>query len=183
MANFDVYSRFLSSWEGGYVHDAADPGGETMRGVTLRVWNDYCKRKGVTCGLRGMTDVHWREIMKEGYWDKVGGDGIRSQCVAMMVADWAVNAGWRTAAKGMQRCAGVDVDGIVGKMTLAAVNGGNEAVLFRALRAARLEYYRELARKKVAMRKFLNGWENRTSSIRLRSMVLNDKGKTEVWFG
>ena len=183
MASFDIFSPFLRSWEGGFVNNPNDPGGATNCGITMATWTAYCKRHGMTANvstLKAMSPAVWKDIMKSGYWDKVSAGGIKCQGVANMVADWAVNAGVVTAAKALQRACGAKPDGVVGTKTLLAVNEANPAIVFRALRAARLEYYENLAKRKPALKQFLAGWERRVKSIRLQSLVLNDKANTEL---
>ena len=183
MANFDNFAPFLRSWEGGFVNNPSDPGGATMCGVTMATWKQYCRQHGIRCTvetLKNIAPADWASIMKSGYWDKVSAGGIKCQGIANMVADFAVNAGVTTAAKALQRAANVLHDGIVGTIPLQAVNDGNQAIIFRALRAARLEYYQGLAKRKPEMEQFLAGWERRVKAIRLQSYVLNN-GKEVKW--
>ena len=38
MANINILSPFILSWEGGFVNDPHDRGGATNRGVTIATW-------------------------------------------------------------------------------------------------------------------------------------------------
>lgn len=185
MANFDIFAPFLRSWEGGYVNNHNDNGGPTMRGVTLAVWQNYCKKHGLKANittLKSISDAQWKDIMKGLYWDKMCADGIKSQSVANMVVDWAVNSGVTKAAKALQRAVGVAPDGVVGQKTLDAVNSNNcAAVLFLEVRKARIDFYQGLVKANPKRYKgFLDGWLNRTKSNRYGSLILNDKRHTEI---
>lgn len=187
MANFSIYSPFLESWEGGYSNDKDDKGGKTYRGVTIATWDSYCKQHGITgpaAQLKCMNRKQWTEIMKGGYWDKCWCDLIKSQGIANMVADWAVNAGVKNALRNIQQAIskGLKVDGIMGPSTLNAINSENPAVMFFLIRNARLAYYTNLTKANRKQLRFLNGWQNRTKSLKLHSFILNDLKKTEVTF-
>ncbi len=72
-----------------------------------------------------MTSVQWGVIFKKYYWDKWNADDIKDQNVANILVDWV----WASGAYGIkipQRVLGVDVDGIVGPKTIAAVNARNK---------------------------------------------------------
>ena len=187
MANFDIYAPFLRSWEGGFTNNKNDRGGKTYAGVTIATWNDYCKRKnifGYSAQMKNMTEAQWTDIMKSGYWDACWCDLIKSQGVANLIADWAVNSGPSTAIKKVQTTIGkgLKVDCRMGPNTLTAINNMTPGVLFVLLRNKRKEYYEALANKDKSQATFLNGWLRRTNALRLNSYVLNDKKSTERKF-
>lgn len=78
---------------------------------------------GLDCDdLKELTDDQAGLIYKSQYWNPCNGDKIKSQRIANLLVDWAVNSGVRTACKGLQRILGVTVDGIIGPQTLNAIN-------------------------------------------------------------
>jgi lysozyme family protein len=79
--------------------------------------------------------------------------------IDLMVFDFGVNAGPRTAVKLLQRTAGVLDDGSVGPRTLTAVKAAGG--LIDALVEGRLAYYRSLG----GFPTFGNGWTNRTRQV------------------
>lgn len=184
MANFETYSPFLQSWEGGYSNNKNDSGGATMCGVTLATWQAYCrshKLTGTKETLRHMSKEQWADIMKTGYWDAVWGDHIHSQSVACMLADWAVNAGPKRAVKGVQVAfPDIKADGVMGPVTLSRINAANPVVLFAKLRESRLVYYETLAKNSKKQATFLNGWTARVKAIRYGALVCNDKQHTKI---
>lgn len=189
MADFQIFVPFLSSWEGGYVNNKNDNGGETYRGVTRATWTAYCKRKGISAPLKKMSQEQWEEIMKGGYWDAVRASELRSQSVANQVTDFAVNAGVNRAAVTLQQAVnaanhntGLKVDGIVGARTLAAANALNPSTLYWAYRELRTNFYKSLAAKSVKQATFLKGWLRRVEACEFGKYRLNDLRNTEVTF-
>lgn len=80
-------------------------------------------------------------------------------------------AGCKTAAKAIQRLVGVKDDGVIGNVTLAAINKANPKLLFYQLFNARQNYYEQIVRNRPSNRKFLLGWYNRLFDF-LRVKVL-----------
>lgn len=183
MAKFSTYAPFLKSWEGGYISHPLDKGGPTNMGVTYATYSLYLRKRGRTPSaeaLKTMTDAEWTAIMKGNYWDCVCGDGIHTQGVANLIADWAVHSGVSTATRAAQRIVGARPDGIFGQKTLDAVNGFDQTLLFLRLRQARLDFLAGIVKNKPSQKAFLAGWERRVKSMRYSSLTLNDKKKTEI---
>lgn len=168
MAEFGKYAPLLKRLEGGFVNDPQDAGGATNAGVTLNTFRAYYGQDRTIEDLKNISNTQWSRIMKEGYWDRLQADRIESQGVAEMLADWAVNSGVCTAVKGVQRLLGVRQDGIVGDMTIAAINGEDPQRLFYDIKAARKRYYMDIVERKTSNAKFLKGWLNRLEMIEYR---------------
>ena len=173
MADFELTIPFTHEKEGGFVHDPDDAGGATNMGITLNTYTTYCRRKGYPCPtverLKRLTEEQWQDIMRTMYWDVVHGDDIVSQSVALAIYDWAVHSGPGTAIKHVQRLLGVKADGIVGPITLAAINSASPLPLFGQIQQDRKKFLGSLCTsddiQSVRNRKFLNGWLNRVKSI------------------
>lgn len=193
MALFSKYFDTLLKHEGGFVNDPDDRGGATNKGITLHTWRRY----GTDLDgdgdidpddLRQLTNRHAEALYKPMYWDKIGGDTIRSQPLAEIIFDHAVNAGASRAVKMLQMLLNtyfgqrLAVDGLMGNHTMAALNRANPNTLFTHFKALRQDYYNYLAGNyngphaaffnqslKAApnpnQRKFLNGWLNRVKSF------------------
>ena len=168
MAEFGKYAPLLRQLEGGFVDDPDDAGGATYAGVTLKVFRSYYGGDRTVEDLKAISNIEWCNIMKTGYWNRLQADRIGSQGVAEILADWAVNSGVRTAVKGVQRLLGVRQDGIVGDMTIAAINGEDPQRLFYDIKAARKQYYIDIVERKTSNAKFLKGWLNRLEMIEYR---------------
>lgn len=162
-------SLFARAAETGWADDEADLGGKTMCGVTLTTYQTYCRRKQLPTPtakeLRALSFGRWKDILKTLYWDKWRADGIRSQGVAEMLTDWV----WASGSYGIripQSILGVDVDGVVGAKTLAAVNARDGEQLFAQLRHERREFVDRICKSRPANRKFRQGWLNRINDLK-----------------
>lgn len=132
MASFDEALPKVLKFEGGYVNDYRDSGGETIMGIARRyhprspIWkivDDYkTKYKGKDLNkalLSNETIVyHVSKIYKEQYWDRLKLDYVKSQAVAYQFFDVAVNMGVIRAIKLMQRIAGRPITGTLDAETI-----------------------------------------------------------------
>lgn len=169
MAKVELLVPHILKWEGGFVNDPDDLGGSTNKGVTLKTYKAYCRRKGYPVPteerLKNLTDERFCDILKTMYWDACRADKIESQSVANAIVDWGWNSGTVTAAKEVQKILGVAADGIIGNITLAAINSRSPLPLFGAIQQARLAYLDKICVSRPANRKYLKGWYNRVNSL------------------
>ena len=109
--------------ESGWADHPKDPGGATMKGVTLQTYSDFLGRPATKDELRKIPDDHLLAIYRKGYWDKVKGDELSaiSPGLAACVFDFAVNSGPGRAAKALQGLCGAVTDGAIGANTLKQV--------------------------------------------------------------
>lgn len=70
-------------------------------------------------------------------------------------------SGCKTPARAVQKLVGVKDDGVIGNITLNAINNANPRLLFYQLFNARQNYYEDIVRRRPANKKFLLGWYNR----------------------
>lgn len=188
MANIEHFIPFLIKWEAGiskksnetneslfqrarktgWADDPDDLGGQTMVGVTMATYEEYCRRKGypkpTTGRLMDLSYNDWKSILKMLYWDRWNADEIRSQSIAEIVCDFV----WASGVHGIkvpQDLVGVIPDGIVGPKTLAAVNSRNPRELFDQIKIARFDFIEDICKKRPANNKFKRGWMNRINDI------------------
>lgn len=109
--------------EGGWSDHPKDPGGATMKGITMKTYSDFLGRPAMKDELRRIPDDHLGAIYRKGYWDKVCGDQLAaiSPGLAAAVFDFAVNSGPGRAAKALQGLCGAVTDGSIGPNTLKQV--------------------------------------------------------------
>jgi lysozyme family protein len=88
--NFIPALAFVFRWEGGYVDDPRDPGGETKYGISKRSYPDV--------DIKNLTREKAAEIYKRDYWAKVGGDSLPFP-FDVLAFDSAVNCGPGRALK------------------------------------------------------------------------------------
>lgn len=150
--------------EGGYVFDRRDPGGETNKGITKRVYDAYRERVGKPVqSVRDISQAEIAAIYKAAYWDLAKCDQLPAG-ISYVVFDGAVNSGVSQSIKWLQRALGVvAVDGVIGNATLAAVqNYGNMDRLVDAICDRRLAFLKALK----TWNTFGRGWSSRVAAVR-----------------
>lgn len=141
--NFQACLAFALNQEGGWSMNPKDPGGATMKGVTIATFQRY--HPGATVDdLRNITYEQLTDIYRDGYWDAVRGDDLPSG-VDLMVFDFGVNAGPARSVTFLQRAVGVAEDGIIGPISLAAIGKTSPVSMISTLAGLQRAHYRSLA--------------------------------------
>lgn len=138
--NFDRALEFVLLWEGGYVNDPDDPGGETYKGISRKNWSQWGGWTFVDSKDLNGADAFVRDFYFEEYWMKAGCDKLEPHA-AMIVFDTAVNMG-------------------VGR-ALELLKGTST---WQDYLIARIDKYNNMASRGNNI-KFLRGWINRTISL------------------
>jgi lysozyme family protein len=170
MATFDIFLPILLGFEGGYVDNPSDPGGETNKGVTMATFRQ-CSHgllgiDPTSANLKALTDAQAGIIYKALYWDKMRGDAFALQDLANIVCDFYVNAGTHATSL-LQRVmkdmgANVVVDGTLGAASLQALATLPQDQVYQAYRQGRIDYYQQLGTR---FPQFLKGWLARANSF------------------
>lgn len=178
MTHFSEAINVVLKHEGGFSDDPNDPGGATNYGISLR----YLRTVGDLDGdgyldgdfdhdgdvdaedIRRMSMQNAVSIYKSQWWDRYGYESINSQDVATKVFDLAVNMGARQAHIIVQRALRavgkvVKEDGVIGPVTMAAINNYQSMMLLPAIRSEAAGFYRSLNKPK-----YIEGWLNRAYS-------------------
>lgn len=165
MASFPLFINRLLRCEGGFVNHPNDYGKCTNKGITLGVFQSHYG-SGVNCeDLKTLTDEQASKIYKSDYWDVCKADKIKSQRIANLLVDFAVNSGCKTAIKALQRVLGVSVDGVIGNQTLSALNAfSDDSFVYDAFMDERKEFYYRIVARDESQEVFLEGWLNRLKS-------------------
>lgn len=159
-SNFQRSLSLVLKWEGGFVNHPKDPGGATNKGITLATFRRYVKRNGTVDDLKRITDAQVSTVYRKQYWDAVKGDDLPSG-VDYAVFDFAVHSGPARAAKYLQAAVGVDQDGKIGPVTIAAARGMNAVDLVAAICAKRMAFLKRLNTWPT----FGKGWTNRVNDV------------------
>ncbi|HWM82452.1 MAG TPA: glycosyl hydrolase 108 family protein [Pseudolabrys sp.] len=175
-SSYDAALARVLAHEGGYSNHPADPGGVTLEGVTQAVYDDYRRSKGLPReallpSMRGKPAwIAARDaIYRARYWDVLRCDALPSG-VDYAMFDYGVNSGVARAAKALQRLVGVDVDGAIGPLTLAALATHRPAALVAALCDERLAFLKSLKTWPV----FGAGWSRRVADVRRVALAMTD---------
>jgi lysozyme family protein len=149
---FDEAFTKLLGHEGAYSNHKADPGGETMWGVTIAV----ARAHGYFGPMKDMPVNVAKEVYFLSYWSPCKCDQL-PDAVRFPLFDAAVNSGNGQAIKWLQRAVGVKDDGLIGTVTLLAAK--NQAGVTTAARMAghRLQFMSSLPTWSA----FGRGWCNR----------------------
>ena len=184
---FEDAFKIVLGFEGGYVNDPADRGGETNYGITYNTLND-AKNKGwipFNVTIQNIKIEHAKIIYKKGYWDAVQADSLPHP-LDLIMFDSAVNHGPNAAVKLLQKSLNallpyteLVVDGIIGPLTLRAVNNyvglgivpgmypnSNIRYLCMDVLMNRIELYLSIVTNNKSQEKFLKGWLNRVFNLK-----------------
>ncbi|TGP25906.1 hypothetical protein EN828_10505 [Mesorhizobium sp. M2D.F.Ca.ET.185.01.1.1] len=165
--NFQRALSLVLKSEGGWSDNKADPGGATMKGVTLANFRRYVQADATKDDLRHITDAQLATVYKRFYWDAVSGDDLPDG-VDYATFDFAVNSGPSRAAKYLQAAVGVAEDGKIGPATIAAAKAKPAGVVIDALCDARLAFLERLP----TWGTFGKGWKARVASVREQALLM-----------
>jgi lysozyme family protein len=188
MADFAKAFRKTIEFEGGYVDDPDDPGGETYRGIARRVnpgwegWKtiDRARKKDdfpriLDNDARLQAAV--RRFYKREYWDRFQGDAMASQEVADELLDTGVNLGVSSAVTFLQAALNIlnrnqrlypDIpeDGVCGPGTLDTIvrylRHDPVEFLLRVANILQGMHYIALMKQNPTLEKYARGWLART---------------------
>lgn len=183
---FDHCWKFTIRWEGGLDDDPDDPGGVTKYGVDLRMLKDMENRTMARARLKdlgvrlpicrasvvNLSTAQAAQIYKFQTWDSLGCSRF-SLPVAAVLFDAGVNNGNAQSVKFVQRAHNIirpgdqlTVDGKLGPMTRQAILTDSPNLLASWAIDRRDYFFRSLVKASPRMKKFLNGWTNRTAALR-----------------
>jgi len=177
-SGFDKILAFVLHWEtggdmvnGGHTNNPRDPGGETKWGIS--------KRSYPQLNIRDLLLDPARNIYADDYWIATGTQ--RSYCDHMLWPlngahfDCTVNIGNHKFSKArepiytgranmiLQRALGVDDDGVIGPVTLAAISEADPLQVAKRAIQQRDFYFSQLG---PWAEEFRRGWHRRTNALR-----------------
>lgn len=170
--SFDNAFEYTMPFEGwsAYTNDKDDPGGPTKYGITLgtlQASNFDVDGDGTIDAddVKILTLDDAKGILKGRYWDKIRGDEIESERIAIKLFDCAVNMGPHRAIKLAQEALNdlghwLSADGVIGPKTLGALNKVDEDVFFLFFVAKLEQFYIGLNRPK-----YQKGWLRRARTL------------------
>ena len=170
---FEAAHGLVAKWEGGLTNHPADPGGITNYGISL-AFLQQVSPAATAEDVRKLTAEDAKNLMRREFWDKPGADRF-PPLIAVAFYDLAVNAGAHRSTLLMQDALDVAADGIIGPITLQALNECNQKAVALRMLELREQWYQRLAAKKPTSRVFLRGWLNRTADCRRLILRLADE--------
>lgn len=163
--NFEASLLFCLKQEGGFSDDPHDPGGATFEGITLAEFRDFIGAQTATAAdLQNISPGMVSNIYYTNYWTVVEAPSILPDGIDLSVFDMGVNAGPSRSIKLLQAALGVNADGVIGPLTLAALNDpgvvDDPVSLLRQLAHRQGDFYRSLS----TFRYFGKGWITRANA-------------------
>ncbi len=138
---FTLGLKFVFKWEGGYVNDPGDPGGETKYGISKRAYPNL--------DIYNLTKEQAVQIYLRDYWNKVGCDQYDLQPeLSISIFDAAVNCGVARV-----------------KRWLNEDFNPPRALTAEEFNARREHYYLVEVKESLRIR-YLKGWMNRLNDLR-----------------
>jgi lysozyme family protein len=163
--NYEAALAHVLKSEGLWSDNPADPGGATMKGITLVVYRNWKRNPHLTKDdLKNIPDQEVHDLYKELYWDKIDGDMLPSG-VDYAVFDSAVNMGVGRAAKLIQEAAGVAADGVLGPTSLSFIQKADPKELIEKFSQLKEAFYKSLS----TFPTFGKGWLNRVAEVKTLS--------------
>lgn len=167
--NFERCLAEVLKHEGGWADHPSDPGGATMKGITIGTYAQFKGRKVTKDELRKISVAEIQTIYRRNYWDRVRGDDLPAG-LDLVAFDAAVNSGPARGARWLQQALGTSDDGKVGPVTLAAAKRAYApAAILRAI-AIRRGFLKSLK----TWGTFGKGWENRLVAIEAAALAMAD---------
>ena len=142
---FDRAFDFTLKEEGYYSNDPFDPGGETKYGIS--------KRSYPNVDIKNLTLEDAKSIYFNDYWRPFEKVAEVNPALAMVLFDTGVNMGVGTATRMLQKAVGTKVDGVIGPMTITAINNYKQDAIPFILRD-RITYYAS----RPHWERYKNGW-------------------------
>jgi len=172
--NFDRALQSVLVHEGGFANHPKDPGGATMKGVTLLTFRRFFGAGKTVAELKHITQEQLARIYRAGYWDKCCCDQLPDG-VDYAVFDFAVNSGPGRAAKVLQAVLNAKQDGAIGPVTLGLVAAQEPAVIIKDLCDRRLSFLQQLD----TFTTFGKGWSRRVAEVRQTALAMASSTITE----
>lgn len=165
--NFERCLAETLKHEGGWADHPDDPGGATMRGVTIGTYAQFKGRKVTKAELRAIPEADLRVIYRRNYWDKLRCDDL-PEGLDLVAFDAAVNSGPARGARWLQQALGAADDGKVGPQTIAAAQRAYApAAVMRAI-AIRRGFLKSLKKWPT----FGRGWTDRLDAIEAAALAM-----------
>lgn len=175
MAKFKIAYQITKAMEGGYANNPNDRGGETYRGISRRFhpkwagwqWLDTQAKPIQTNKIFPRLEAVVMAYYKTQFWDKLK-LGFMPQIVANQVLDFAIHSGRKTASKNLQSVlnklgAKLEIDGIIGRLTLSAIQAVNPNKLAESILNQRAAYINVIAKDQPHWKE---AWNNRINYLR-----------------
>ena len=173
----DVVGNILRREGSRFTDHPKDRGGPTRWGITGPTLCEYRELIGgyvpqtdeeIRNTIQRLTKTEARDIYEKLYVERPRFGEIKYPDLRALVIDSGVLHGRHRTARWLQGVVGVDVDGIVGSITLGAVNGRHWRKTHKELLARRYQGFSDFVQDRPDQLIWLEGWVNRANEFLLR---------------
>lgn len=170
-ASYSTALRLTLGSEGGVSDHPRDPGGLTNFGITQAVYDAFRVAHGISKrSVRLIESGEVSMIYEDQYARPIMFNRLPAG-VDYAVFDFAVNSGVNRASKALQTIVGVEADGHIGLVTIAAVRAAcerNEERLIEQISEARQAFVEKLD----TFATFGKGWTKRIDQVEVNAIKL-----------
>ena len=181
VADYEPFvERMIFRYEGNFCWNRSDPGGPTKFGVTCYDLAESMGKKMDSMArwapiVRAMSLATADQIYKKKYATACQFDKLKAGCDTV-VFDFGVNSGPSRSIMHAQAIVRVNVDGVLGAKTLAAINAYDGAMFVNELCDRRMKFLRGLG----IFRTYGRGWTARVTDLRKYSLALQKPQPTAL---
>lgn len=182
MVEFLIAYKRTGGFEGGYVNDVKDKGGETFMGISRNNnpkwigWKavDLHKEEKAVFPGNALSDTvlvkQVQDFYHNDFWNELSLDQFNDQDIANELYDTAVNTGCGRAAMILQRSLNLlnrnekdypelAVDGAIGVKTIKIVNSHRDRrAVLTLMNVIQGQFYVNICEKDKTQEEFLRGW-------------------------
>ncbi len=151
--------------EGGFVNHQADRGGPTNFGITQAVLSAWRKQPVTLDDVKKMTQAEARAIYHHDYITAPRFDQIKNPALQALVIDCGVNHGVNRATRWLQEAVATKSDGVIGPITLAAINRAVPEMAYKRVLAQRCLFYGQIISRDPTQAVFASGWMARLADF------------------
>lgn len=177
--NFTTALGHVLVHEGGWADHPRDPGGATMKGVTLKTFQRHFGTDKTRQDLKTISNEQLAQVYMSGYWNKCHCNDLPTG-IDYSVFDAAVNSGPGRGAKWLQASVGALQDGHIGPDTLFRVKAHDPVQVIDVMCDTRLDFLRRLS----TWPDFGKGWRRRVEGVRTAAVTMTEavlpQAKTRV---
>jgi len=179
MADFNKIYPTIVKYEGFYVNDPRDPGGETYSGVARKFnpnwkgWQIVDKYKAEHGGYipynTRIPSADLEMLVKETaktYFNNIYGDQIKSDSIATISTQvfWGSAEGVKQVVQqaAINLGASIKADNVLGKETVKALNSLDQTKLYNEMKRLYIDYFTRLGKNQP---QYAEGWLNRVKYV------------------
>lgn len=177
MTEYEIITEVMrrEGWDT-FTNHPADRGGPTKWGITLASWSAFIGTPATAADIQAITELGARTYYRQVHVIGPKFDQVRDPHLRELLIDAGVNHGPRHPSKWVQWAAEVEQDGMLGPISLKAINAAAPLELFLWVLAFRSRLYGRLVTrdpslkeaKRIGLRlqaEFAEGWNNRAAAF------------------